>query len=231
MCIGLYICRMQQERPETISVQWSKAWQDNWFRIRFMTVCLVTAVMLVSLPAFFRYIEQRNGIQLEDPLLQLIPSADVSIPTFLIIWSISLMVFIRGIQQPYFMLFMLGAFTLLGLSRIVSITLVPLEPPVGLITLKDPLTGVFYGGTDVFITKDLFYSGHTSNMFLMYLCLSRKRDKQLALLAACTVAVLVLVQHVHYTLDVLAAFVFTYFIFRLSKNLLHPTQNASPSWK
>lgn len=231
MCIGLYICRMQQERPETISAQWSKAWQDNWFRIRFTTVCVITAAMLVSLPTFFRYIEQRNGIQLQDPLLQLIPSADVSVPTFLIIWSISIMVFIRGIQQPYFMLFMLGAFTLLGLSRIISITLVPLEPPMGLITLKDPLTGVFYGGTDVFITKDLFYSGHTSNMFLMYLCLSRKRDKQLALLAACTVAVLVLVQHVHYTLDVLAAFVFTYLIFRLSKSLLHPNQNASPSWK
>ena len=95
--------------------------------------------------------------------------------------------------------------------------MVPLDPPDGLIRLNDPLTSMVYGGKDKFMPKDLFFSGHTSNMFLMCLCLTKKTDKYLAFIATIAVGILVLVQHVHYTIDVLAAFFFTYIIYRVSK--------------
>lgn len=197
-------------------------WQDilstnKTFRKKMISTVVILIIVVLSLPTFFNYIEQRKGAYLHDLILQHIPAADVSLLTFLIIWSMSGWVIIRCIQRPSFALLMLMSFTLLCLARMVSIVMVPLDPPDGLIKLNDPLTSLIYGGKDKFITKDLFFSGHTSNMFLMYLCLERKSDKRMALIASILVACLVLIQHVHYTVDVLFAFVFTYLIFRVAK--------------
>jgi membrane-associated phospholipid phosphatase len=108
---------------------------------------------------------------------------------------------------------------LITLIRIITISIIPLNPPIGLIVLKDPLTSLTYGGSGVFITKDLFFSGHTSNLFMFYLCLQKKRDKQFALFTSLLVGLLVLVQHVHYSIDVIGAIVFTYFLVKYSKHL------------
>ncbi|HEX3386290.1 MAG TPA: phosphatase PAP2-related protein, partial [Mucilaginibacter sp.] len=67
--------------------------------------------------------------------------------------------------------------------------------------------------------KDLFFSGHTSTMVLIYLCLQKRTDKLIALIAAFAVACLLLVQHIHYTIDVLAAPVVVYPCYRLTRYL------------
>lgn len=182
-----------------------------------ISTLVILIIVILSLPSFFAYIEERKGAYLHDLILQHIPAADVSLLTFLIIWSVSGLVIVRCIQRPSFALLLLMSFTLLCLARMVSITMVPLDPPDGLIKLNDPLTSLVYGGKDKFITKDLFFSGHTSNMFIMYLCLEKRSDKIFALIASLLVAILVLIQHVHYTVDVLFAFIFTYIIYRIGK--------------
>jgi len=96
--------------------------------------------------------------------------------------------------------------------------MVPLDPPVGLIPLSDPVTGIFYGESN--ITKDLFFSGHTATVTLMFLCLQKKNDKIVAFTAIIILAVLLLVQHVHYTIDILAAPLIVYSLFRLTRFLL-----------
>ncbi len=102
----------------------------------------------------------------------------------------------------------------------ISIYLVALDPPDGLIKLIDPLTSLTYGGRGIFMTKDLFFSGHTSNLFMFYLCLQKRRDKLFVLLGCIIVAVLVLVQHVHYSIDVIAAFIITWFLVKGVKKLI-----------
>lgn len=210
---------MQEYTHKQISYKshWQEAWGNPVFRRKFSIASLVLIVIVFSLPTFFHYIEKREGATLHDLVLHAIPPADVSVPTFLIIWTISGLVIVRMIQQPSFALLMLSAFTLLCIARMVSIAMVPLDPPAGLIKLNDPITSLIYGGKDKFMTKDLFFSGHTSNMFIMCLCLPKKTDKYIAFVATLAVAILVLVQHVHYTIDVLAAFVFTYIVYRVSK--------------
>jgi hydrogenase-4 membrane subunit HyfE len=208
---------------------WNLAWQQPSFRLRLLIGLPIMIVLLAALPFFFSYIEQRNGVMLHDWLLVRIPAVNVSVFIFILIWGIVVLGIVRAAQQPRIFQALLWSYILLTLSRMLTITLVPLNPPAGLIALVDPLANSFYGKH--FITKDLFYSGHTSSLFLLGFCLEKKTDKLVAILAATAVGILVLVQHVHYTIDVLAAPLFTAFCCYLGKKIAGDYQNASPSWK
>lgn len=200
---------------------WNEAWQNKLFRTKVIAGVVTFITIVLFLPFFFAFIERREGSVLNDYLLQYIPAQDFSVPIFIIIWSACLLVIIRSIQQPAIFLTVLFSLVLLLVTRIVSIYLVPLDPPHGLIVLIDPLTSLTYGGRGIFITKDLFFSGHTSNVFMFYLCLQKKKDKMFLLLGSITVGVLVLAQHVHYTMDVIGAFIITYFLVKMVKKVVN----------
>ncbi|NCW13611.1 MAG: hypothetical protein EBV82_10750, partial [Chitinophagia bacterium] len=173
----------------TKTITWSEAWRSKSFRNKtFVALCLV-AIILLSLPTFFAFIEKREGMVLQDYVLDAIPAMDVSIPTFVIIWSLVLLVFYRIYQNPRLFLIVAYGFILMCLARILTISLLPLNPPAGIIELKDPIANIAYGGKGIFITKDLFYSGHTGNMFLFFLCLEAKWDKIIALIAAVLIGI------------------------------------------
>jgi membrane-associated phospholipid phosphatase len=174
--------------------------------------------LLSFFPYFFQTIERRHGIILNDPVLRVLTPHNVSVPLFIIIWALSLLSMVRAAQHPRMFLTFLWAFIPLSLFRMLTITLVPLDPPVGLVGLVDPLSNFFYGPK--FVTHDLFFSGHTSTVFLLYLCLPGKADKKLALAVTLSVAVLLLVQHVHYTLDVLGGFLFGWISWWISARLM-----------
>jgi len=203
----------------TKTISWSEAWQEPRFRNKTIIALLLVAIILLSLPAFFAFIEKREGMVLQDYVLDAIPAIDVSIPTFVIIWSVVVLVFYRIYHNPRLFLLIAYGFILMCLARILTISLLPLNPPAGIITLKDPIANIAYGGNGIFITKDLFYSGHTGNMFLFFLCLEAKWDKIIALTASFLIGLLVLVQHIHYSIDVIAAFIFTYFLYLGAKKL------------
>ena len=203
----------------TETISWSDAWQEPRFRNKTIIALILVAIILILLPTFFAFIEKREGMVLQDFVLDAIPAKDVSIPTFVVIWSVVLLVFYRIYQSPRLFLVFAYGFILMCLARMLTISLLPLNPPAGIITLKDPIANIAYGGNGIFITKDLFYSGHTGNMFLFFLCLQHKWDKIIALAASFIVGILVMVQHIHYSIDVFAAFIFTYFIYLGGKKL------------
>ena len=202
----------------TKTISWSEAWQEPRFRNKTITALLLVSIILLALPTFFAFIEKREGMVLQDYVLDAIPAIDVSIPTFVIIWSVVVLVFYRIYHNPRLFLLIAYGFILMCLARILTISLLPLNPPAGIITLKDPIANIAYGGNGIFITKDLFYSGHTGNMFLFFLCLEAKWDKIIALTASFLIGLLVLIQHIHYSIDVIAAFIFTYFLYLGAKN-------------
>ncbi len=184
-----------------------------------MAICLLSI-----LPSYFNYIEQRDGIVLNDWLLEWIPAINVSTPVFIILWGMVSLLLIKSIQYPSIFLRFSWSLILLHLSRVVSIGLTPLNAPKNLIILKDPLSSHFY---DVpFITKDLFYSGHTATLFLMFLCFQGKWEKRIALIASIGMGILVLVQHIHYTIDVVTAPFFAWLIFLLAQRILKNVFNS-----
>jgi membrane-associated phospholipid phosphatase len=197
---------------------WKINWQSSDYRKKLITGLILISFILFSLPFFYQAIEQRNGISFNDYLLSWLPAYDLSIYIFTVIWSMTLLTFSRFKQDPNIFLTFLWGFILINLSRFVSIGLIPLNAPADLIPIHDPISNHFYGPK--FITKDLFFSGHTAAMFLMFLCLKKRTDKILALLATIIIGIAVLLQHVHYTMDVVMAPVITYFLWIGSKKIV-----------
>jgi hypothetical protein len=208
---------VKENEIETV-LPWKEAVQISCFKIRLIIVSLIFIGILITFPYFFQYIEHREGYVLTDLLVDNIKPVDVSVPIFLFIWSTTLLLFIRCLRNPMMLLISLYSFIILTLLRMTTISLVPLNPPAGLIPLIDPISNFFYGKTD-FITKDLFFSGHTSSQFLFFLCLQRRKDKIFALASTFIVGSLVLIQHVHYTIDVLAAPPLTYLCYLAGKRI------------
>ncbi len=169
------------------------------------------------MPSFFRSIEQRNGVVLNDWVLAHLPAVDVSVPIFAIIWGMGILMMVRALYKPAIGMTYLWTLIFVCIARFLTLSFVKLDPPIGLIPLVDPLTGYFYGHAA--ITKDLFFSGHTASLVLIYLHLERKNDKRIALAAMLIVMMLLLVQHIHYTMDILAAPVIVYCCYRFTRAL------------
>jgi membrane-associated phospholipid phosphatase len=96
----------------------------------------------------------------------------------------------------------------MALLRIAAMYLMPLEPPPGIIELRDPFVEFFGGGRT--LTRDLFFSGHTSTMFLLFLVMPGRRLRIAYACFTVIVGLCVVLQHVHYTVDVFAAPFFAY---------------------
>jgi hypothetical protein len=204
-----------------IFFSWKTALKYSSYKMLLIVGLLLVICTLAGLPSFFDRVEARNGVVLNDFVLQWLPPINLSVEVFIVIWSMALLMAIQGLRNPYTTALFIWSFLILTLSRIVTISLVPLNPPIRLIILKDPLSNTFYRGT--FITKDLFYSGHTSTMFLMFLCLQKRQHKIFALCATIAIGIMVLIQHVHYTIDVIAAPPMTYLVFITARFIVRKT--------
>jgi len=199
---------------------WSQYLRNKQFRNKLAVGLLLLVLLIAFLPYYFAFIEARKGIILNDLVLDYIESANVSIPTFIIIWSLCLWYLIKSFKDPALMLLILWGLNVLSLSRIISIYLVPLEPPNDLIELIDPITNSLYGAK--FITKDLFFSGHTATLVCLALCLRKRKDQLIVFTGAVIVGILVMVQHVHYTIDVIAAFIFPFLLIPIARKICAP---------
>jgi len=111
----------------------------------------------------------------------------------------------------------LQAYGLMVLIRTIAMYLVPLEPPETLLLLNDPFVQLF--GKGEILTKDLFFSGHTATLFLLFLLTKNKILKIIFLMSAVTVGIAVLLQHVHYSIDVFIAPFVAYSAFKIITNL------------
>jgi len=199
----------------SIKDNWKVTWQSRNRRRQIIIGTLVMAAIIYVLPIFFAHIQKRQGAVLNDWLLARIPAHNVSVLIFAIIWGMALLILIRAINNPSIYITYCWTLIFVCLVRFVTLSLVALDPPAGMVDLVDPLNSALY--RNAAITKDLFFSGHTATMVMIWLCLQKRNDKIIALIAAFAVACLLLVQHIHYTIDVLAAPVVVYPCYRLTR--------------
>ena len=122
-----------------------------------------------------------------------------------------LFILVRCIRYPSQMPYILKSLALFILIRSVFVTLTHLGPfPDSIFIINTGIIG------KINFWADLFFSGHTGMPFLMALIFwEKKLLRYFFILAAIAFGIIVLLGHLHYSIDVLAAFFITYSIHRL----------------
>lgn len=197
-------------------MSWKDFLSDKKNKVEFVVSLILLALVLTGLARFVNFVEYRPGVAFSDPVLDLFNPIDLTWLTFGLIYIALVIAVASLINNPRQLLFALQLYTLMAFVRIIAMFLLPLEPPEKMILLKDPFVEFFGSGQT--LTKDLFFSGHTATLFILFLVSKNKIIKTLFLTSTILVAIFVLLQHVHYTIDVFAAVFFTYACFKL---LLH----------
>jgi hypothetical protein len=103
---------------------------------------------------------------------------------------------------------------IVAIVRQLCILLIALEPPVGLIVLRDVfLENTVYPRHSP-LTKDLFFSGHVASIWIYFLCAERKYLKYYLIAATAIMSYMILSMRVHYTYDIYGAIFFTTLLYK-----------------
>lgn len=199
-----------------LDATWRQAWADRGFRIRLLVTPPLLVGTLSALAALVKWVERRPGAVLPDPVLAMLAPRDVTWPVFTLIYVGIVLAVLLLVRSPVRLLLGVQGYVVMALLRIAVMWATPLDPPPGMIVLEDPLVQGFGGAAEP-LTRDLFFSGHTSTMFLLFLAVPGRATRAFFLAATVGVAFLVLVQHVHYAVDVLAAPPFAYAAWRIAR--------------
>jgi membrane-associated phospholipid phosphatase len=196
---------------------WKEIFKDKKSKIDFIVTVFFALLIVVVFPAFLEFIESRDGANLSDPFLNLFNPIDLTWTTFGLIYFSVIVALISIIDKPRYMFFALQTYGLMLLFRLTVMYFTPLNAPEKLIPLHDPFVQMF--GSGVILTKDLFFSGHTATMFILFLIVRNLKLKALFLITTFLVGLAVLLQHVHYTVDVLAAPAFAFAAYKIVMNV------------
>lgn len=186
-----------------VAQQWKDLWSDKPRRIEFFVSSAIMTTVMFCMLFYLRYNETRAGTLLHDPLLAMLPTYDLSALTFILLYMGLVSTVIMLLRHPKRLLIGMQIYAVYAALRVTSMWLVPLEPPTGMIPLLDPLMSWAHTGQQ--LNKDLFFSGHTATMFIFYLILPPGWGRPIFLFGVVVMASCLLVQRVHYSVDVLSA--------------------------
>jgi len=192
-------------------------WKDIISKKKSELILTITflVVMLFILSKFLTFVEHRDGVVLPDPVLKLFNPVDVTWIIFGLLYTALISTVIYFFTKPELLLTAFQTYIVLTILRIIMMYLTPFNAPQDSIILDDPFVQAFRTG-EIF-TKDLFFSGHTAILFLLYLVADKTYLKVFLLVCTILIGLAVLVQHVHYTIDVVAAPIFAYMAYMLVK--------------
>lgn len=196
---------------------YKKYFSDKDFIISFLSGALLLAISLITQFFISGYVARSSSFSVTDIVLSNTRVYDVG---GMFVWgSIVLTVFgvlvaLDKINRVPFMMKSIALFTLIR-SVFVSLTHISPFPTHVIITSAFFNREVFYG---IFSGNDLFFSGHTGIPFLLALIFWENKTLRLIFLGFSVMfAVVVLLGHLHYSIDVLSAFFITYAIFDICK--------------
>jgi len=177
---------------------------------------LSVSVLLLNARYFLPIIEKRQTLySLNDPILSFIEKPIDCNLYLSLIHNISILLCLYESFEKLENI--LTCFAIVHLVRDFTLFLVPLSPPENTIYLEDPFLRTFTPGK--VLTKDLFFSGHTSFLFLIFYFADQFYWIQ------CTFFVLTLIflilQKVHYTIDIFIAPFMCYCVYQFWRNNIY----------
>ena len=198
---------------EVLIGEWRVHLLDKSFRWKLFLFPGLFFLYSAATQRLSNFIESRPGIQLDDRLLTLLPNHDYSSSIFLLLYASLFILILTHLHQPKVIMRLIEMHFLVAVVRQICILLVALEPPAGIIVLRD----VFLENTvyphHTPLTKDLFFSGHVASTWIYFLCAQSRYLKISFLLSSVLMSFMILSMRVHYTCDVIGALFFTSLIY------------------
>ena len=194
-----------------------KIWRNPQFVFSVVQGGALVITSLVINYFALSYASDSASAPVTDIILSNLRVYDVDVP--IIAFSIILIVFaiMQGIHHPKKIPFGLKALALFIVIRSIFISLTHLGAfdPHLVIPANRLATVLGLGSAD-----DLFFSGHTGLPFLAALIFwDNKLSRYIFLAGSLTLATFMLLGHLHYSIDVFAAFFITYSIFHIAQIL------------
>lgn len=197
--------------------KWKKFLKRGSLLKRTIIAFVATIGVILLFSAFLEYNEIRAGVVLYDPIHDAIGPFQLSISTFIITHGAAFVFLFYVISNPRLFFVSFLSYALMLVFRIMAMYVIPLEAPETTIPLWDPVQ-MFFRGTDVFV-DDLFFSGHTATVFLMFWNTYNRKLRNFFLIVAIIIGLSVLFQHAHYSVDVISAIFYSYGAYRLAYNI------------
>jgi hypothetical protein len=189
------------------------------FLISFFSSLFLLGVSLIVQFFVSNYVNSLPGVPVTDLILSNIRVYSVD---GIFVYGSVLLLFIGiliGFQRPNYLPFIMKSVALFTLIRsvFVSLTHISAFPTRVIIDSaffnKEAFNGIFTG-------NDLFFSGHTGLPFLLALIFWEYKIPRIIFLSFSIIfAIVVLLGHIHYSIDVLSAYFITYSIFQICKFL------------
>ena len=205
-------------------LRWKKAANQKrfWLFCFFGLVFLASAFIFTTLSG--KFADSRGGASLSDLLLDRLPVVNLD---FLNTWGFLFIVFAFalavGVYQPGEIPFVLISVALFASVRSGFIALTYIGAPADILKLSWDEGFLRH----LSFTNDLFFSGHTGLPFLAFLLVKKRWIKRFFLGGSFVMGTSVLLTHIHYSIDVFAAFFITYGIFKISERFFGHLRTAS----
>jgi len=188
-------------------------WKQKYFLNSFILGIFLFAVSIIFNHLASSYVDYKAGIYVQDILLDNLPVVNINwiINEGVMIFSASVVLY--SLTKPEKIPFILKSLALFIVIRAIFTTLTHLGPAPSQ-TYLDP--------NDFLIRlnagRDMFFSGHTGMPFLIALLFWKDRlARYVSLSASVIFGISVLLGHLHYSIDVFAAFFITYSIYHIAQ--------------
>lgn len=199
-----------------ITKEYFTNWKKEIFDHKYVILISLLFFLFANIINLYagRYVDTTQAIPVSDLILDNIPTVNLEI-----IFSYGMIIFL-AIVLIYVLFFKVNkfhkvvfSFGTLILIRSIFITLTHLGKPVDAAVITG-LPGLYQS---LHFHNDLFFSGHAALPFMAYLLFRKERIGIFFLVTTILFSITVLLMHVHYSIDVFAAFFITYGIFKFSE--------------
>jgi hypothetical protein len=201
---------------------WKEALNTSRYRWALVFCAATLLWMFLFVPVFYRDIlTPKHGYLLDDYVLGFFTPRDLSLYIFIILYVAAVQTVISHWRDPEVIILASTVYVAMNIVRTVTMYLLTLEPPTGIILLQDPISSLLYPDTG--FAKDLFFSGHISTIMVTVFVEKNTIARWAKILGAVIMAILLAWQHVHYSVDLIAAPLATYGVFVIARRLLKST--------
>jgi hypothetical protein len=193
--------------------RYSRAWAERYFKASLPISLFLFIVAVLANTFAGMYASDVASNSVTDIILSNIPAYDIG--DLYVYGSIAFVsaVAVMLMLHPYRVPFVLSALALFYIIRAVFISLTHIGPypEHAVLDFESKIILTLWGG------GDQFFSGHTGTPFLLALVFWRDRAQRYFFLGASVFfATIVLLGHLHYTIDVASAFFITYAIYSIA---------------